>query len=185
MVVFENQLQKFVIKTSNLPIKNLDDGLVISNADIAEMFKEHYSDTFQPHSDILSHTNTNTVEEYLKYLFRSGFCPAKHFSSNDIKFAINKYCHKKSPGFDLITVEVAKCLSKKAIVHLSHILNSFFPILWKFSTVVLVSKPKKSPNLISFFHLISFFLFFAKILEKLYSKKLLKSVNTIITENDK
>jgi hypothetical protein len=174
-------------KSANLPIKNPDGSYVISDPDKAELFKAHLSDIFQPHPDIFSHTIVNTVNDYLNSPFPPTTSPVKHFTPNDIKFAISQSSLRKSPGFDLITAEVARCLPKKAIVHLSHIFNSvlrlsYFPILWKFSTIILVPKPNKPPDSISSFRPISLLPFFAKILEKLLLKRLLPCIaeNSII-----
>jgi len=48
---------------------------------------------------------TYAIEEYLKSTLRSVVCPVKYFTPNYIKFVMNSL--KKSPGFDLITAEVA------------------------------------------------------------------------------
>ncbi|KAL4089046.1 hypothetical protein QTP88_024124 [Uroleucon formosanum] len=143
-------------KTSNLPIKNPDGSYVISDSDKAELFKVHLFGIFQPHPDIYSQTNTSVVEDFLNSLPYLPSNPIKHFTPNDIKFAINKYSFKKSPGFDLITAEVARCLPKKSLYHLSHIINSiirlsYFPMLWKFSIIILVPKPNKPPDSITSF----------------------------------
>ncbi|KAL4096494.1 hypothetical protein QTP88_021439 [Uroleucon formosanum] len=160
---------------------------VISDPDKAELFKTHLSDIFQPHPDIFSHTNNIKVNDYLNSPLCSPAGPVKHFTPNDIKFVINQCSLKKSPGYDLITAEVARCLPKRAIVHLSHIFNSIlrlshFPSLWKFSTIILVPKLNKPPDLISSFRPISLLPFFAKILEKLILKRILPSIaaNSII-----
>ncbi|KAL4141964.1 hypothetical protein QTP88_004500 [Uroleucon formosanum] len=174
-------------KSTNLPIKNPDGSYVISDPDKAELFKTHLSDIFQPHPDIFSHTNNIKVNDYLNSPLCSPAGPVKHFTPNDIKFVINQCSLKKSPGYDLITAEVARCLPKRAIVHLSHIFNSIlrlshFPSLWKFSTIILVPKLNKPPDLISSFRPISLLPFFAKILEKLILKRILPSIaaNSII-----
>ncbi|KAL4119023.1 hypothetical protein QTP88_011896 [Uroleucon formosanum] len=104
--------------------------------------------------------------------------PVKHFTPNEVKYAIDKYPLKKSPGFDHITAEVARCLPKKAIIHLTHLFNSvlrlsYFPTLWKFSIVILVPKPNKPPDSISSYRPISLLPFFAKILERLLLKRIL------------
>lgn len=174
-------------KSANLPIKNPDGSYVISDPDKAELFKTHLSDIFQPHPDIFSHTNNNKVKDYLNSPLCSSAGPVNHFTPNDIKFVINQCSLKKSPGYDLITAEVARYLLKRAIVHLSHIFNSIlrlshFPSIWKFSTIILVPKPNKPPDLISSFRPISLLPFFAKILEKLILKRILPSIaaNSII-----
>jgi hypothetical protein len=147
----------------------------------------HLFDIFQLQPDIFSYTIMNTVN----FPSRSSAGPVKHFTPNDIKFAINQCSLKKSPGFDLITVEVARCLSKKAIIHLSHIFSVFhvsllrlpyIPILWKFSTIILVPNTNKSSDSISFFRPIRLLPFFAKILENLLLNRLLLCIaeNNII-----
>jgi len=123
-------------KSSNLPIKNPDGSYVISDTDKAELFKVHLSNIFQPHPDIISHVNSNLVDVYLNTSLRPSSCPVKHFTPNDIKFAINKYSLKKSPGFVLITAEVARCLPKKAIVHLTHIFNSVLRLVFSNSVEI-------------------------------------------------
>ncbi|KAF0765133.1 Uncharacterized protein FWK35_00010143 [Aphis craccivora] len=79
--------------------------------------------------------------------------PVKHFLPNDVKYILQKYHNRKSPGYDLITFEVARHLPKKAIIHHTHIYNailrlSYFPTVWKFSSIVLFPKPNKPPDLV-------------------------------------
>jgi len=174
-------------KSANLPIKNPDGSYVISDPDKAKLFKTHLSVIFQPHPDIFSHSNNNKVNDHLNSPLCSSTGPVNHFTPNDIKFVINQCSLKRSPRYDLITAEVARCLPKRAIVHLSHIFNSIlrlshFPNLWKFSTIILVPKLNKLPDLISSFRPISLLPFFAKILEKLILKRILPSIsaNSII-----
>jgi len=40
--------------------------------------------------------------------------PEKCFTLNELKTAIQKYSTKKTPGIDLVTAEVARCLPKKS-----------------------------------------------------------------------
>lgn len=98
-------------KTSKIASKN-SDGIKpfltrINRISKAEIFKEHF---FFKHFNLTlafcSHTNTNTVEEYFKFLFHSGFCPVKYLLSNSIKSAINEYSLKKSSEDDLITADI-------------------------------------------------------------------------------
>lgn len=102
----------------------------------------------------------------------------KYFTPKDIKFAIKKYDLKKSPCYDLITAEVARCLLKRAIVLLTFILNaslrmSYFPFLWKLSTIILIHKPNKHPDMASSYRHISLLPFFVKIFEKFILKRIL------------
>jgi len=175
---------KRVCKTiaPNTPIKKPDGSMAITDLDKAEAFKQHLSDIFVPHSDIYSPQNINTVEEFLNTPLPT-CSPVKHFSPNEVKYTIDKYPPNKSPGFDLITAAVARCLPKKAIVHLTHIFNavlrlSYFPLIWKFSIIILVPKPNKPPDSTSSFRPISLLPFFAKILERLLLKRILPSVTS-------
>jgi hypothetical protein len=77
--------------------------------------------------------------------------PSEHFSATDVKYTILKFTRKKSPGYDLITAEVLNQLPKKVIILLTYIYNSmlslsYFPLLWKYSSVILILKPKKKPQ---------------------------------------
>jgi hypothetical protein len=137
--------------------------------------------TFQPHENIINYDNINTVNQFLDTPLPLS-TPVKHFSPNDVKYIIQKYPNRKSPGYDLITAEVAKYLPKKAIIHLTHIFNailrlSYFPTVWKFSSIILFPKPNKPPDLATSYRPISLLPFFAKILEKLILKRILPSIN--------
>jgi len=93
-----------------------------------------------------------------------------------------KYINKKSPGFDLITAEVTKCLLTKAIVLLTYIINailrlSCFPSLWKFSQIVMFAKPNKPPDSPVSYRLISLLPFFSKICERLILQRMSSHIN--------
>ena len=93
-----------------------------------------------------------------------------------------KHTLRKSPGFDLITAEVARCLPKRAIVFLTHIYNavlrlSYFPLLWKFSKIILFPKPNKPPDLVTSYRPISLLPFFGKVLERLILNRILPIIS--------
>lgn len=107
--------------------------------------------------------------------------PEKHFTPNEVKQTIQKYTLKKSPGFDLITAEVARCLPKKVIVLITYIFNailrlSYFPILWKFSKIILFPKSDKPLDTPSSYRPISLLPFLSKILERIILKRLLSHI---------
>lgn len=169
-------------KASNLPLKKSDGSLTTTDLEKAELFKLHLSEIFQPHLDIVDLENTNVVNTALDAPLQPSPL-VKSFSPNDVKYLIHKYPRNKSPGFDLITSEVANNLPKRAIVHLTHIYNSilrlsYFPLLWKFSNIIMIQKPNKPPDSTSSYRPISLLPFFAKILERL----LLKRIVPIIAE---
>ncbi|KAL4131558.1 hypothetical protein QTP88_008851 [Uroleucon formosanum] len=169
------------LSSQNIPIKKSDGSFVCTDLDKAELFKDCLYETFQPHPDIFSLENNMAIAESLNSSLPVSR-PVKHFSPSEVKFVIDKYPHKKSPGFDLITGKVARCLPKKAIIHLTHIFNcilrlSYFPILWKFSTIIMIPKAKKPPDSVSSFRLLPFF---AKVLEKLILKRILPSISNSV-----
>ncbi|KAL4132327.1 hypothetical protein QTP88_009498 [Uroleucon formosanum] len=109
-----------------VPIINPHGGFASTDVEKAELFKEHLTETFSPHPDIQIPSHTDIVNRLLD--IPPSTSPAvKHFSPGEVKFAIQKYSLKKSPGFDLITAEVARSLPKKVIVLLTVIYNA--PIL--------------------------------------------------------
>jgi hypothetical protein len=109
--------------------------------------------------------------------------PPRAFSPGEVYFNIKKLPGKKSPGFDLITAEVIKNLPKKSILFLTQIYNamlrlSYFPILWKYSTIILILKPKKPPDSPASYRPISLLPILSKLFEKLLLKRILPIVDT-------
>jgi len=91
----------------------------------------------------------------------------------------------KSPGFDLITAEIAQKLPSKAIIHLAHIYYiilriSYFLIQWKFSRIILSAKPNKPLYNTYSYRPISLLSFFSK----LYEKLILNQIYPIIIEKN-
>ncbi|VVC31471.1 Pre-C2HC domain,Endonuclease/exonuclease/phosphatase,Reverse [Cinara cedri] len=106
-----NHLKKLLAKLKSKSFESFLTNLS-PNDDKAEMFKLYLSDIFKPHSDIFSPNNINPVEEYLNSPLPLAR-PVKHFTLNEVKYAIYKYSFKKSPGFDHITAEVARYFSTR------------------------------------------------------------------------
>jgi hypothetical protein len=75
-----------------------------------------------PHSDIQIPQRIDSVNRVLVTLLLP-YIPVKHFSPYGVKFTIQKHILKKSPGYDLITAEVARSLPKRAITLLTFIYN--------------------------------------------------------------
>lgn len=83
----------------------------------------------------------------------------------------------KSPGFDLITYEVAMHLPRKTLILLKLNFNailrlSYSPLQWKFSITVVIPKPSKPPDSPTSYTSISLLSFFSKVLEKLILKRI-------------
>ncbi|KAL4127101.1 hypothetical protein QTP88_011299 [Uroleucon formosanum] len=168
-------------KAPNIPLIKHNGSLTSSDSEKAELFKIHLSEIFLPHPDIFDPDTISLVNRSLNGPPQSSL-PIKPFSPNDLKYQIQKYPRKKSPGYDLITAEVVKCLPKRAIVHITHIFNSiirlsYFPLLWKFSTIIMIHKPNKPADTTSSYRPISLLPFLAKILEKLILKRILPIIS--------
>jgi hypothetical protein len=168
--------QTLQYKASSPPIKNPDGSIASSDAEKVELFKNHLHDIFQPNSETFSPTTTNSIQMYLDSPIPISQL-VKHFTPSEVKFTIQKYSLRKSPGFDLITA-LTRCLPKRAIILLTHIYNavlrlSYFPLLWKFSKIILIPKPNKPPDSLNSYRPISLLPFFAKILKILLLKRIL------------
>jgi len=158
-------------RSISTPLRKEDNSLAISDPEKAAVFQSHLSNIFQPHADIVDNQHMCNVKKFLDSPLSIG-PPTKYYTPNEVKNIILKYSNKKSPGFDLITAEVVKCLPKKAIILLTYIYNailrlSYFPLLWKFSHIVMFSKPNKPPASPGSYRPISLLPFLSKICERL------------------
>jgi len=84
----------------------------------------------------------------------------------------NNISTKKAPGFDLITGEILKKLTRKATVTLTTIINAAFrlkyvPKLWKIAEVIMILKSGKPPHKATSYRPISLLPVMSKLFEKL------------------
>ncbi|VVC37621.1 Reverse transcriptase domain [Cinara cedri] len=106
----------------------------------------------------------------------------RHFTPLEVAHEIDTNINtKKAPGFDEISPYILKELSKKAIVHITHIYNAilrteFVPEQWKRAEVIMLLKPEKPPEQASSYRPISLL----PCMSKLFEKLLLKRLNPII-----
>ena len=103
--------------------------------------------------------------------------PPKHFSPSEVTATIQNLPIRKAPGYDLITAEILKKLPKKAFIFLTYIYNSvlrttYFPLIWKFSTIKMILKPSKPSEASSSYRPISLLPTLGKVLEKLLLRRL-------------
>jgi hypothetical protein len=104
--------------------------------------------------------------------------PVKSFTPNDVKYVLQKCSLSKSPGYDCVIAEVARSLPTRTIVYITHIFNtslrlSYFLLLWKFATIIILSKPNKPVDLPSSHGPINLLQFFGKLFEWLILKRIL------------
>jgi len=160
------------IKNHPYPLKKEDGSLAISDEEKANVFGTHLSNIFTPHSNISPDPNKlNEIEKFLDSPLPMSL-PVKHTSPREIKQFILKLKDKKSPGYDLITNKMLKFLPEKSIMLLTHLYNSmlrlsYFPLIWKFSTIILIHKPNKPKNEASSYRPISLLPVLAKLFEKI------------------
>ncbi|KAL4120565.1 hypothetical protein QTP88_013235 [Uroleucon formosanum] len=116
-------------------------------------------------SNLINNINTQNANYPLPMTL-----PPKHIKPSEVEFISSKSAPHKTPGYDLITSEVASQLPKKAILSLSHIYNSmlrlsYFPLLWKFSIIIMIFKPGKLADSPSSYRPISLLPYFSKYLK--------------------
>ena len=158
------------------PLKNPDGSWAINDSEKAELFQNHLTEVFKPHINIENQSISNDVTNYLLSPLQMSL-PPKAFSPAEVEHCISTFPPKKSPGFDLITYEVARHLPRKTIILLTYIFNailrlSHFPLQWKFSIIVVIPKHGKPPDSPSSYRPISLLPFFSKVLEKLILKRI-------------
>lgn len=166
-------------KTTQAPLKNSNGNWC--KTDKEQAFCSHLSKVFKPHNDINNTLLETNIENSLFSPLPLYLAP-KPFSPNEVQYYIKSFPLKISPGLDIITAEVARQLPKKAIIHLTHILNSilrlsYMPFQWKVSVIILFPKPGKPPDVPSSYRPISLLPFFSKLCEKLIIKRISQFVN--------
>lgn len=160
------------IKQQIPPITGPNRSMAISDKEKANLFGEHFSNIFKPHTDI--HPNIVHLEKINSFLNSPlpMSLPAKHTSPSEIKFLISKLKVKKAPGYDLITNKILNNLPKKTIILITYIFNSmlrisYIPSIWKLSTIIVIPKPNKPKNEITSYRPISLLPTLAKLFEKI------------------
>jgi|UniRef100_A0A2S2QST6 hypothetical protein len=161
------------------PLKN--NGNIWCNTEIgkAKIFLTHLTSVFQPHQDINNPKFTEEIQNSLTNPLLV-YLSSKAFSPNEILNCKLSFFLRRSPGFDLITAEIARQLPKKAIILLTFIINSilrfpYFPLQWKVSIILLFSKSDKPTEYPSSYRPISLLPFFSKLCEKL--KRIMPIIN--------
>jgi hypothetical protein len=160
------------IKQQMLPITGPNRSMAISDDEKANLFGEHFSKIFKPHTDI--HPSTEHLERINSFIDSPlpMSLAAKHTSPSEIKFLISKLKEKKAPGYDLTTNKILNNLSKKTIILITYIFNSilrisYIPLIWKLSTIIVIHKLNKPKNEITSYRPISLLPTLAKLFEKI------------------
>jgi len=111
--------------------------------------------------------------------------PPNHIRPSDVEYEIRDSPRHKNLGYDLITAEVATQLPKKILLLLKHIFNSnlrlsYFPVLWKFSIIIMIPKPGKPTDSPESYRHISLLPLFSKIFERIILKRILPFIEASI-----
>ncbi|KAL4131520.1 hypothetical protein QTP88_008815 [Uroleucon formosanum] len=174
---YNSSLWKMTKKLTNQcenipPLERPDKSLAIIDLEKVNLFGAHLFSTFSPYLEVISMPDhTDLVNSFLSSPLPMSLL-AKPIYPSEIVTVIQKLRPNKAPGHDQITNKVAKNLSKKSIMFLTHIYNSmlrlsYFPSTWKHSVIIMISKPNKSKHLTSSYRPISLLPTFAKLFEKL------------------
>ena len=158
------------------PLRRSDGSWARSREEKAEEFASQLRNTFQPHPYINDPINDNLVSEYLQSPLQLS-PPPRAVSPADVIHIIDHLPLRKAPGFDLVTAEVLRHLPRKAFIFLTYIFNSifrttYFPLVWKFSLIILIPKPNKPATDPTSYRPISLLPLFSKIFEKILLKRL-------------
>lgn len=160
----------------NPPLRKQNGSWAKSNEEKAKLFAEHLAEIFTP--------NPSAVALPLEYIEQEeqDIIPA---TTQEIEEQIKSLKPNKSPGFDLITVEVLKELPKAAIKKLTNIINmslsmKYVPIYWKVAEVIMIHKPGKPLNETNSYRPISLL----PLLSKLFEKILFARMKPVIDDNN-
>lgn len=157
------------------PIQKRDGTWARNNKQKADTFAIHLESIFHPHDSDL---DESPLDDFIS-VDNLDISPT---SLGEIKKII-KDCisAKKAPGFDLITGNILKNLTRKSLVKICHLMNASFrlkyvPQLWKVAEVLMIPKPGKPPNETTSYRPISLL----PVLSKVFEKLLVKRINPII-----
>ncbi|VVC29699.1 Reverse transcriptase domain [Cinara cedri] len=173
----KNLLRRKEHLSMNSPITDSNGSLAISDIEKVNLFGKHLLKIFTSHADIIPNSDhSETIKQFINSPLPMSL-PAKHTSPSEILFLIKKLKDGKSPGHDLITNKILKNLPRKPILLITFIFNamlrlSYFPLIWKLSTVILIPEPNKPKTLATSYRPISLLPTLAKLFEKIILKRI-------------
>lgn len=158
------------------PVKKEDGTWARSSQEKADTHADHLENVFKPHPNESDHVfvpaDYNGEQTYIKPV-----------SPKEVELEIKQLNSKKSPGFDLVTIDMLKQLPRKAILKLTHLINASFrlkhvPKQWKIAEIITLPKPGKPPEQVGSFRPISLLPVVSKVFEKLLLKRLKPIIET-------
>lgn len=161
--------------THSPPIKDSKGDWAKSEADKAEVFREHLESIFKPKVD--EERERRMLHEIVD-LDPNDPLEIRSISQTELVDLIRyKVKNKKAPGMDMITGEILKQLPGKAAAKLVKIFNAaltlcYVPKNWKVAEVIVIPKAGKPLDLASSYRPISLLSTIGKLFERLYLKRL-------------
>ena len=159
-------------KTFISPIKSNVNTWARTNSEKAEVFSKFLEETFNPFPQSCSKEENTEIEEFLYSPLQLSI-PIRPFSTKEIEQIIKIQNNKrKSPGYDLITMEIIKKLPKKSLTFLRDLFNSiirtsYVPTQFKIAHIIMILKPGKPESEPSSYRPISLLPQVSKLFEKL------------------
>lgn len=162
------------------PLLTAKNSWAYSDAEKAEVFKEHLQKVFRPNHDVGS-TKIDVVSILLEQTHQLD-PPIDKFSKTEIKTEILKLDAKKAPGYDLITATILKELPEEGIKYITQLYNAilqraFVPPQWKVAKIIMIPKPGKNPADVKSYRPISLLPIPSKVMEKLFLRRLNPTIN--------
>lgn len=159
------------------PLRRPDFSWAKTDEEKAEMFAQHLETVFQPHPDVKDPDFCVSVANHLSEPFQLSLPPTP-FQKEEIHRTIQKLPANKAPGFDLITAKVLQELPPNGFKFLQFLFNAvlrvaYFPIQWKFATIIMFVKPGKPAHEVMSYRPISLLPVLGKVLERLLLPRIL------------
>lgn len=154
------------------PLKKEDGTWTRNERERAELFAQHYAETFQT-NNILSDIDPTPLPPDEGHI--------KPTSPLEVAGLIDKLVLHKSPGLDDIPTIIYRELPRRGIVYITRLFNAalrmrHIPLSWKSAKMIVILKPGKPPEDPSSYRPISLL----PIIAKLFEKVVLSRIQTII-----
>ena len=155
-----------------------------SPIDKANLFANHLSNVFKPHSSNIA----EEITEYLHRIFQMSL-PIEPFTSIEVTEIIRRLNPRKASGYNQICNKVIKEHPIKGIALIASIFNAilrheYYLKSWKISLITLIPKPGKPIHEINSYRPISLLPTLSKQFEKMLTNRLLPLLEDLKTLSD-
>jgi hypothetical protein len=141
------------------PLRTSQGNWARSNVERAHPFTEHFAKVFQLYPSVYEPDE----EEALIHLLETPYQlepPINCLKKAEVQEVINSQNPKKSSGYDTITGKILKELPIIGIKYITQLFNAvllkvYFPAQWKVTQIIIILKPGKPPNKLTYYQQIS------------------------------